>query len=72
MLAKCLRCRHFRRERFNILSLKLVDGSKHVTRPLFDERHERAMAKRSIGTAEGEMVGESRYTNAEIACQAFL
>lgn len=57
---------HARRERLDILDLRLADDVEHVARPLLDEGHEAAVAERAVGPAEGEVVGEGGHGDGEV------
>jgi len=51
---------------FDVLDLGFGDGVEHVFGPLFDQRHEAAVAEGAIGAAEGEVVGEGRDADGEV------
>lgn len=51
---------------FDVLDLDFGDHFVHVGVPLFDEREERTMGKGSVGSAEGEVVGDFGYCYDEV------
>jgi hypothetical protein len=72
VLAEQPRRFHPRRQRLDVFDLALCNRSKHVARPLLDERHEGAVSERPVRSAERECVGEARDSHAEVRCHAVL
>lgn len=54
---------HTRSVRLDVLNLGFFDCIEHVLCPLLDERHEAAVSKGSVWTAEGEVVWKGWYAD---------
>ncbi len=54
----------------DVFDLALCDACEYIAGPLLNERHERAVAQRSVWSAEREGVGERGDPDAQIRCHA--